>query len=216
MNSIFKKSLELNMKISKFLDIISNSLTLFEKEIKYYLEGEYDTFKTTSTRISELETEADKLETDIKTTLYKYLLLPDTRADVLSLIKSMDNIIDATEEITKDFCIQQPKFPKTLHSSIIELTTNSTQSAEELLLAARSFFGEVHLVSSYINKINFFEHEADLLEDKINDTIFNGSIINDLAIKLQLKYFISKIASIADEAEVIGEKLAIFTIKREI
>lgn len=216
MSSIFKKSIELNLKIEKFLDIISNSLLLFEKEIRSYLSEDHKTFIETLERIETLESEADELETDIKITLYKFLLLPDVRADVLSLIKSLDNIIDATEEITKDFAIQKPKFPIELSQSLLELTSNSIKSADYLILATKAFFNEVHLVSSYINKINFYEHEADEMEDKMNTTIFNGHLVSDLAEKLQLKDFISKIAGISDESELIGEKLTIFTIKREI
>jgi len=46
--------------------------------------------------------------------------------------------------------------------------------------------------------------------------IFNDGIVGSLAEKLQLRYFTSKIAKISDEAEIIGDKLTIFTIKREI
>jgi predicted phosphate transport protein (TIGR00153 family) len=216
MKSIFKQSVELNMKIEKFLSIISDSLLLFDKEISTYLLGNHSSFDETFKRISDLETEADKLEIDIKTSLYKYMLLPNTRADVLSLIKSLDDIIDATEEITKEFFIQKPIIPKALHNDFIDLTKHSISSAESLLHAARAFFNEVHLVSSYVNKINFYEHEADLVEDQINIKIFNNSITTDLAEKMQLKSFVCKIASISDQAEVIGEKLTIFEIKREI
>jgi predicted phosphate transport protein (TIGR00153 family) len=204
------------MKIEKFLDIISNSLLLFEKEMRAYLSEDHSTFGETFKRIGELESEADELETDIKITLYKFMLLPDARADVLSLIKSLDDIIDATEEITKEFYIQKPDIPKDLHAIILDLTCNNIKSAQALLLATRAFFGEVHLVSSHINQINFYEHEADILEDKINNVIFNGDIVEDLAVKLQLKDFVSRIATISDESEKIGEKLTIFTIKREI
>jgi len=204
------------MKIEKFLDTISDSLLLFEKEMGAYLSEDNDTFDEIYERICTLETEADNLGTEIKITLYKFLLLPDARADVLSLIKSLDNIIDITEEVTKDFHIEKPKFPQILHKPIHELTKNSIESANALLLATRAFFGEAHLVSSYISKINFYEHEADILEDKINNTIFNEDLITDLAEKLQLKSFITKIASISDESENIGEKLTIFAIKREI
>jgi predicted phosphate transport protein (TIGR00153 family) len=208
--------MELNLKIGKFLDIISDSLSLFEKEIECHLQEDFNTFKETFERICVLESEADELETDIKIMLYKFLLLPDTRADVLAIVKSLDNIIDATEAIAKDFSIQKPKFPDSMHKSILLLTKNTIASAESLLLATRAFFSEVHLVSAHVNKVNFFEHEADILEDKINMALFNDGIITDLAEKIQLKYFISKIASISDEAEKIGEKITIFSIKREI
>lgn len=216
MESIFKKSIELNLKIEKFLDVISNSLILFEKEIGLYLSNDMEAFEETFKRICALESEADELESEIKVTLYKYMLLPDARADVLSLVKSLDDIIDSTEEISKDFSIQKPKFPMELNKDILEMTHNSIQSADALLLATRAFFNEVHLVSAHANKVKFYEHEADIVEDKIGNMIFNSGICEDLAKKVQLKYFISKIAKISDIAEIIGDKLTIFTIKREI
>jgi predicted phosphate transport protein (TIGR00153 family) len=216
MNSIFKKSIELNLKIEKFLNIISDALLLFEKEINSYLSDDSTTFSETFNRISKLESEADELEIDIKTSLYKYMLLPDARADVLSLIKSLDDIIDSTEEITKEFYIQKPQFPESFHKEILELTSNSIKSADSLLLAARAFFNEAHLVTSYISKVNFYEHEADILEDNMNMKLFNEDIVPGLAEKLQLKNFICEIAGISDTAEIIGEKLTIFAIKREI
>lgn len=216
MSSIFKKSIELNMKIEKFMDIISNSLILFEQMLKYYLSKNMEAFQETLERICILESEADDLETEIKVTLYKFMLLPDTRADVLSLVKSLDEIIDAVESITKDINIQKPNFPESLHENILLMMENSTKTAETLLCATRAFFSEVHLVSSHINKVKFYEHETDILEDKINMSIFNDGLGKELAGKIQLKYFVSKIAGVADEAERIGDKLTIFTIKREI
>lgn len=216
MNTLFKKSVELNMKIEKFLDIISNSLLLFEKEVILYLEEDCNAFNETLNRICDLESEADTLEIDIKVSLYKFMLLPDTRADVLSLIKSLDDIIDATEEITKDFNIQRPQFPKKLHKDIAALTLNSIKAAEALILATRSFFNEVHLVSAHINKIKFYEHEVDILQDSIGGIIFNSGAVTELSEKIQLNDFIAKLARISDEAERIGDKLTIFTIKREI
>lgn len=216
MNSIFKKSIELNIKIEKFLDTISQSLLLLEKAIIAYLDADYETFDETFKRIRTLETEADNLEVEIKTSLYKFMLLPDTRADVLSLVKSLDNIIDATEEISKEFHIQKPIFPTSLNPTILNLVSNTNKAADALLLAARAFLGELHLASAHISKIKFYEHESDILEEKINYALFNDQIVSDLAEKRQLKYFISMIAGISDEAELIGDKLSIFIIKREI
>jgi predicted phosphate transport protein (TIGR00153 family) len=216
MNTIFKKSVELNMKIEKFLDTISNSLLLFEQQVDLYLAGDFEAFCASLKRIESLESEADELETEIKITLYKFMLLPDARADVLSLIKSLDDIIDEIEEISKDVKIQRPVFPQSVHSDIKNLASNTVKTSESLLLAARSFFTEVHLVSSYVNKVKFYEHETDILEDGITDHLFNDGIVEGLAEKMQLKDFICKIANISDMAEQTADKLTIFTIKREI
>ncbi len=133
MQSIFKRSIELNNKIETFMDTISNSLLLFDKVIVDYLDNDMDSFECTSLRICQLESEADKLETEIKINLYKFLLLPDVRADLLSLIKSLDNIVDLVEEISKDLKIEKPRFPHILHKDIIKMVNNNIKSAECLL-----------------------------------------------------------------------------------
>lgn len=216
LNSLFKRSLELNQKIEKYLDTISRSLMLFEQTMNYFLEKDLIKYKKNLKEIETLESKADTLESDIKVMLYKYMLIPDVRADVLSLIKSLDNIIDLIESITKNFYIQKPDFPNELTDDMKELTKNSLNSADELLNASRAFFNEVHLVNKYINKVIFYEQAVDKLEYHINNSIFNKDLVKELSHKLQLKYFVSKIAKISDEAELISEKITIFSIKREI
>lgn len=216
MNTIFKRSIELNAKIQSFLEVIDNGLLLFEKAITYYLEGEKSLFQESIKRIYALENEADVLEDDIKTSLYKFLLLPDVRADVLSLIKSLDNIIDALEEISRDLNIQKPVFPDPIHKEIKELVKNTVYCADAILKGTSAFFNELHLVSSYVGKVDFFEHEVDLIQERIADLVYNGGIVETLAEKNQLNTLMTKISKVSDEAENIGAKLAIFTIKREI
>jgi len=216
MQTIFKKSMDLNQKIEEFLNVISKSLLLFDKMIKSYLDQDYEDFEETIQRIQTYESKADALETEIKVNLYKFLLLPDVRADLLSLIKSLDNIIDMTEEISKDFLNEKPKLPESLHKKIIQLTQASIQSSEAIISATRAFLGELHLVNDHINKVKFYEHEADILEDKIVYSVFNDHLFESLAEKMQIKAFINKVSDIADECEQIADKLTIFTIKREI
>lgn len=216
MLSIFKRTVEINIKIEKYLDTIANSLSLLEKAIKCYIECSEADFLDTYERICILETKGDELETEIKVSLYKYMLLPDTRADVLSLIKSMDNIIDATELIVKKFYIQKPHFDDTYHKDTLELTRMSVKSAEALLHATRAFFNDAHMVNAHINNVNFYEHEADLIQDRLSSAIFNDNLIDRLSERMQLNSFVNDLASLSDEAENIGSKLAIFTIKREI
>lgn len=96
------------------------------------------------------------------------------------------------------------------------MVTTNIDASEALLLASRSFLSDVHNVNAHINKVKFHEHEGDILEEKIMMMIFNGNIVDHLAEKLQLNTFINHIADISDQAELIGDKLTIFTIKREI
>lgn len=214
MSSIFRKSLEMNLKIEKFLSTISESMILFEDAIVKYLNKDLKGYEDTYIRIKILETEADALEKDITVSLYQFMLLPDTRADVLLLIKSLDNIIDKVEEIGRDLKIERPSFPEILHKDLVVLLKQSIQSAEALLMAIRSFFNAVHLVPSQTQKVKFYEHEADLVEEKLLSLIFNSE--HALVEKIYYKNYVSKIAWIADESESIGNMLEIYTVKREV
>lgn len=216
MDSFFKKSVDLNLKIESFLEIISDISLLFNQVIDDYLAGNSIKYEEKIKKIIKLESEADTLEREIKIMLYKYTLVPNLRGDILSLVKDLDNISDMIEETSKDFLIQKPVFPKVLHEPIKNICKETLNCIDELRYAVRSFFNEVHLVNDHINKIKFYEHTIDEIEDEINIKLFNGEIIKDLATRLQLKSFINRIANLSDEAQRISDKLAIFTIKREI
>ena len=216
MDSFFKKSVDLNLKIESFLEIISDISLLFNQVIDDYLAGNSIKYEGKIKKIIKLESEADTLEREIKIMLYKYTLVPNLRGDILSLVKDLDNISDMIEETSKDFLIQKPIFPKVLHEPIKNICKETLNCIDELRYAVRSFFNEVHLVNDHINKIKFYEHTIDEIEDEINIKLFNSEIIKDLATRLQLKSFINRIANLSDEAQRISDKLAIFTIKSEI
>lgn len=216
MNSFFKKSVDLNLRIENFLEIISDISLLFDQVINDYLDENAEKYEEKIKKIIILESDADTLEREIKIMLYKYTLVPNLRGDILSLVKDLDNISDMIEETSKDFLIQKPVFPKVLHEPIKNICKETLNCIDELRYAVRSFFNEVHLVNDHINKIKFYEHTIDEIEDEINIKLFNGEIIKDLATRLQLKSFINRIANLSDEAQRISDKLAIFTIKREI
>lgn len=189
MNSFFKKSVELNLKIENFLEIISDSSLLFDQVINDYLEGNSDKYEKKIKKIISLESEADTLEREIKIMLYKYTLVPNLRGDILSLIKDLDNISDMIEETSKDFLVQKPIFPKLLHDEIKKMCEETVKCVDELRYATRSFFNEVHLINDHISKIKFHEHSIDEIEDDINTKIFNDNIVDHLAEKLQLKLY---------------------------
>lgn len=216
MNSIFRKSMELNEKIELFLDTISKSTLLFDQIIENYLKGNAKDLKNKINQVIQLETEADGLEKEIKVMLYRYTLVPDLRSDILSLVKSLDDIPDLLERNSKDLIIQKPKFPKELHDRILSMSQESVKCTNELIYAVRAFFNQVYLVNDHVNKTQFYEHAIDEIQDDIDDIIFNGDITQELALKQQLSKFIEKIASISDTAEYISDKLTIFSIKREI
>jgi uncharacterized protein Yka (UPF0111/DUF47 family) len=70
------------------------------------------------------------------------------------------------------------------------------------------------MVNDYINKVYYFEHEADKLEEDIKRKAFSTKTISDLSNKVQIRYFAEQVARISDEAENVCDRLSIYAIKR--
>jgi len=83
--------------------------------------------------------------------------------------------------------IETPAIPSILHSDIIRLTEASQYALTNLIKANRAFFNNNNLIHDFIQKVHFYEHEADNLEEKLKRTIFQSGSIDSLAEKLQLR-----------------------------
>lgn len=215
-NPFFNKSEELISDINGFLDTLQETSLIFKKGIKLYFKGDIDKFNNNLEHMRKLENSADKYQKDIKFKLYRYMLIPESRGDVLSLLESTDNVIDLSKKVLTQFSIEKPDIPKFLTEGFLDLTEQSVLSVNELVKGIRSYFEEIAMVNNYINKVHFYEHQADELEESMEREVFSSDKINDLPQKTYIRYFIEKIALISDKAERVTEKLSVAAIKRSI
>ena len=72
------------------------------------------------------------------------------------------------------------------------------------------------IVNDFINKVYFYEHEADKLEDQIKRKAFKTSEIRDLSRRVHIRHFAERISMLSDDAEAVCERLSIYSIKRSI
>ncbi len=212
----FNHSKELEVEISKYLDLVDRSTLLFKQNVNRYLNKNYHDFEENIDEILQAENDADQYQKDIKYKLYKYMLIPESRADVLSLLERMDNLVDLTKKVIVQFSIERPEIPVSIEDDFKELTEQSVASVTELVRAVRAFFEEISMVNDYINKVHFYEHEADKSEEKIKRKTFSNQNIDEFSKKVHIRYFSEKIALLSDEAETISEFLSVATIKRSI
>jgi len=71
-------------------------------------------------------------------------------------------------------------------------------------------------VNDYVNKVHFYEHEADDVEETLKRKAFDSNEITRLSRKVHMRYFAEKIALVSDIAEAVAERLSVYTIKRRI
>lgn len=213
--SLFSKTRSLEQKIDNFHDKLIEASMTFSKAIKTYLSEQRSAeFRKISKQIKDIEHEADALRRTIENQLYINNLIPGLRADVLQLSENLDRVINKFDEVIYLFYVERPEIPKEYHEAISELGKLSSECAENMGKASRAFFRDLTTVRDYSQKVYFIEHESDVCERKLLETIFSSDM--PLANKLQLKQFVTEIADIADIAEDFIDELLIFTIKRDI
>ncbi|CCU80647.1 Phosphate transport regulator (distant homolog of PhoU) [Halanaerobium saccharolyticum subsp. saccharolyticum DSM 6643] len=214
---LFGRSKELEIKITEYLDLVNRGSLTFKRDLNRYIKKNFALFEESLNDIKEIENDADDHQKDIKYKLYKYMLIPESRADVLTIIEEIDTITDLAKEVIFEISIEQPIIPDELENDFLELVENSTEAVDMLVKAIRAFFEEISQVNDYVNKVHFFEHQADKNEERLKRKIFSDQFEKiDIAHKIQLRYFIEEIAALSDQAETVSEDVSVAAIKRRI
>ncbi len=210
----FGRANKLEKDIDKLLEKIKESAFIFSKGIEFYLKGNDDEFISSLEKVKHLESEVDNLRRSIEKELYQRALIPDHRGDVLGLLETLDDIIDTAEESLKRFEVELPEIPEKWHKDFLTLAEKSKDAAISCVDAASAFFKAVFEVKSHLNKVYHFEKEADRISRELKRKIFQSDLRQSH--KIHLRYFALSIETMSDKAEDVADRLAIYTIKREL
>lgn len=210
------KTKQLEADIEGYLDLVSQSGLIFNEGIKSYINGNMDNFDKHYKDITALESEADSVRRDIKHKLYTYMLIPESRGDVLGLLETLDDVVDICEKVIEQFSIETPEIRDFLSVDFVNLADKSASAVNEIVKAARAFFHDITMVSNYVNKVHFFEHEVDDLEEQLKRKAFNSEDIQRFSQKVHMRYFAEQIAKVSDVAQDVAERLSVYAIKRKI
>jgi predicted phosphate transport protein (TIGR00153 family) len=210
---LFRRTKELEQKIDGFFDKLSEAAVVYRLAVRVYLkEGMNDEFKRRLDNVNALESEADKLRREIEQQLYSNTLIPDSRGDVLGLIETADQLLSQFEGSLWAFNIETPDIPEEFRDGFKKLAGMVVKAVDELGLGARAFFRSPHDVPAYNHKVMLYEREADVISTSLKRAIFGSDL--ELSRKLHLREFVEQIDSIADLAEDVADRLAIYAIKR--
>jgi len=214
MLSLFKKTKMLENKMDDFLDHTSESSMVFYEAVKHYFLGTEAEFKSQVAKIYTLEHEADTLRREIENQLYTETLIPESRGDVLALLENTDNVINQVKGTIADFEIERPEIPTEYDDGFLQLTGFSGQAVDKMVKSIRAFIRNPQGVKDWLHKVYFYEKEADNTAENLKRKIFQSDL--PLAQKNHIRYFLRQIDSVADRAEDVADRLAIYTIKRSI
>lgn len=213
--SIFKERTGIEKEIDNFLDLASESGLIFTEGINAYLRNNLDIFKEHLTHNVETEKKADTLRRSIEDLLYRRTLIPESRGDVLQLIERMDTLLGQFKGVMFRFEIERPVIAVDFHDELKALNNCAVQSVEAMTLSLRAYFKDISQVADHMHKVAFWETESDKSSTRLQKAIFSDLSLN-LAEKMQLRDIVKHIDRIADQAEDLGDSLAIFVIKRSL
>ncbi len=213
--ALFGKTKAMEGMIDDFLDKISNGAMKFEQGIASFLDhGPDGRCAEKARQMRELESEGNSLRRTIETQLYTEMLIPDARADVLSLLEDLNFLLGLVEDIFLALTVEKPEVDDAFKADFKLLTATAVKTVEAAVLASRAFFRNITAVRDHLNKVGFHEEEADQIATRLKRTIFGSELGLDR--KMHLRYFVDKIDNLADEAEDVGDWLAIYTLKRSL
>jgi predicted phosphate transport protein (TIGR00153 family) len=210
----FGKTRRLESQVDQFLDLITKGTLCMREAIRSYLSGQDEDFQSRLEMIVGYERSADELRKSTENMLFTYSLIPESRADVLGLLENLDNIIDRAKQIVQEFDVQQPDVEVGYLDLYVQVTDKSVRAVEHVVEASRAFFRDESRLRDCINKVDFYESEADRAGLRLKRQIYQSD--TELARKHHLRYFADALESLSDIAEEVSERLAIASIKRSL
>jgi predicted phosphate transport protein (TIGR00153 family) len=214
--SLFGRTSTLIHQIDEFLDSVSEGAMVFEEGVVIFAErGVDESCEAKMQHLNEIKKGASQVSRDIITNLYAQMLVPDARADILELVGALHRILDILHHKFTDLTISNPEVPDGIKSGFKELTSVVVKTVESTVLAARAYFKDINVVRDHIHKISHYESEADEAAIRLKKQIFADPNLN-FERKLFLLNGVNDIDKIADEAEEVGDRLSIYSIKRAL
>lgn len=202
-------------QIQEFLDTVSMaSLAYQEGMIAYLKEGWAGTTEDKQQQIAAYEFKGDSLRSTIGLTLYSEMLLPDTSADILSLLADLDHLLDRMTVHFTLLGIEKPEFPADCHDVIIDFTSHACSAMEHTVVAAPIYFRDPKGVHDLIHKIHYHKQEVEKIAIRLLKSIFDSQA--PLERKAHLRDHLLQIDRLAEQADETGDALAIYAVKRSV
>jgi uncharacterized protein len=212
MRMLFQQAKAVETQIDQFLDLIVKGTLCMRQAVASYLGSDDEDFEMRVEMLSDYEHQADDLRKQAEQVIYMHSLIPESRGDVLGLLEELDNVIDRAKEIVQEFAVQRPDIEVGYLDQYVDLTTQSVRAVENVVEATRAFFRSESRMRDCINKVEYYESEADRCGLRLKKTLYASDL--DLARKHHLRVFADYVESLSDMAQAVAERLTIAAIKR--
>ena len=203
---------ELIDSINLFLNNILEVNSLFEDLMKEFFLKNYKSVEELTIKISNLESECDKLRRTTERKIYQETLIPEQRGDVLGMLENLDKIPGQLQGNAHRINTEKPNIHKELHDDFDSLIKNNSTCVKLLINGSKQFFIDPKKTIEECLLVSKHESTGDKISTKLKNAIFNNSNL-DLSQKMHLRYFVEIIDEVANLAEDVADRLIISSVK---
>ena len=203
---------ELINSINLFLNNILEINSLFENLMKEFFLKNYKSVEDLTTRISNLESECDKLRRTTERRIYQETLIPEQRGDVLGMLENIDKIPGQLQGNAHRINTEKPNIHKELHDDFNSLIQNNSTCVKLLVSGSKQFFIDPKKTIEECLLVSKHESIGDKISTKLRNAISNNSNV-DLLQKMHLRYFVEIVDEVANLAEDVADRLIISSVK---
>ena len=160
------------------------------------------------------EGRADDIRRELENLMYSRAVFPESRGDIVGLVETIDRVPNSAESAIRMILTQHISLPKEICGEIASLVRVCSRCVQATIDGVAKLFRNFVDASNIIGKIDELESEADRIEEALIDRIFSSDV-SDLQ-KILLRDLVDKIASVADRAENVGDRIRIMVAKRSV
>lgn len=186
----------------------------FQQAIECHLSEKCVAFEEFRQEVIKLEREADIIKRRIRGHLPKGTLMPIDKFQLFRYLKEQDTVLDRAEDALDWISYRpEPGIPEVLKKDFLLLIDSNIDPIEEMgrmVLEAKKYFEtfnetQRNLVKEIIRNLRQKEHEADKVEHRLKQRIFEVNL--EPVSTFHLIRLVEIIGSIADHVENSGDMM---------
>lgn len=214
MGLFWKQEREVREKLDAYFAAADEAIDEFEKGMACYAEeGPGEAFVAIDKRIHAAESRADDLRIDIEKSLYRNMLLPESRGDLLGLLEAFDRMPNIAELVSSMIRTMHVELPERWRGSFAEMVKLNIESYRVVRSGVAALFTDPDTVEGVVKPVDELESASDTLEMRLVSEFFAEP---DKAEALMLRELINRLGDISDAAERVSHRLEIVSFKRRI
>jgi hypothetical protein len=211
---LWRRSRRVEELITRHLELVERTVLKFEETLFAYLDEGPARAGELAEETHRLEAQADDVRRQVATELMGGALLASMRGEFLELIERIDRVANLAESVLYFALLQQITLPDLLEPQVRGIGERTAEMMVEVREAIHALFTNREEVLEHTKAVEELESEIDGLERKAIEEIFQLEL--ELAERLQLREFVSRLADISDEIEDLSDQVEIIIATRRV